>query len=140
MGRGAVTFVLLDTHVLIWLMEGEPGLGPQARALADDALGADRLGVSAITFWETAMLAQRGRIGLAMPVAAWRRAVLDLGIAEIAVSGDIAIAAVSLDGLHGDPADRMICATAILRQAVLVTADERVIGWPGRLNRHDART
>ncbi len=133
-----MTFVLLDTHVLIWLMEGDPGLGPQARALADDALGADRLGVSAVTFWETAMLERRGRIGLTMPVAAWRRAVLDLGIAEIAVSGDIA--AVSLDGLHGDPADRMICATAILRQAVLVSADERIIGWPGTLSRHDART
>ncbi len=133
-----MTFVLLDTHVLIWLMEGDPGLGRQARALADDALGADRLGVSDITFWETAMLAQYGRIGLTMPVAAWRRAVLDLGIAEIAVSGDIA--AVSLDGLHGDPVDRMICATAILRQAVLLSADERIIGWPGTLSRHDART
>ncbi len=92
----------------------------------------------AITFRETAMLKRRGRIGLAMPVAAWRRAVLDLCIAEIAVSGDIA--AVSLDGLHGDPVDRMICATAILRQAVLLSADERIIGWPGTLSRHDART
>ncbi len=140
MERGALTFVLLDTHVLIWLMEGDPGLGPRARALADDALGADRLGVSAITFWETAMLERRGRIGLTMPVAAWRRAVLDLGIAEIAVTGDIAIAAVSLDGLPGDPADRMICATAIVHQAVLVSADERIVGWPGTLNRHNART
>ncbi len=94
----------------------------------------------AITFRETAMLKRRGSICLAMPVAAWRRAVLDLGIAEIAVSGDIAIAAVSLDGLHGDPVDRMICATAILRQAVLLSADERIIGWPGTLSRHDART
>ncbi len=64
--------ILLDTHALIWLTEGRPQLGDRARQLADEALAHDDLGVSAITFWETAMLHQRGRIQLVQPVEAWR--------------------------------------------------------------------
>ena len=139
MGRHAVTPVVLDTHALIWLVDRDPGLGGEAQALADGALGTDRIAVSAITFWETAMLQQRGRIDLTMPISAWRRAVLALGIAETPVSGDIAIAAVLLDGFHADPADRFIVATAIRGGATLVTADERILGWDGTLKRHDAR-
>ena len=47
--------ILLDTHALIWLAEGDPQLGDRARQLADAALTRDALGVSVITFWETAM-------------------------------------------------------------------------------------
>jgi PIN domain nuclease of toxin-antitoxin system len=56
--------IILDTHALIWLTEGQPELGDRARHLADEALGHDDLGVSAITLWEIAMLHQRGRIQL----------------------------------------------------------------------------
>jgi PIN domain nuclease of toxin-antitoxin system len=56
--------ILLDTHARVWLAEGHPQLGDRARHLADEALAHDDLGVSAITFWEIAMLHQRGRIQL----------------------------------------------------------------------------
>jgi PIN domain nuclease of toxin-antitoxin system len=137
MGSRAV--ILLDTHALIWLMEGDAQLGAEARHLADAALAHEEVSVSAITFWETAMLHQRGRVHLKLPVDAWRHAVLALGVVEIPLSGEIGITAVGLPDFHSDPADRFITATAILHQATLVTADNRILNWSGALSRHNAR-
>ena len=53
---------------------------------------------------------------------------------EIPVSGAIGIRAALLPDMHGDPADRIIVATA-LEGHQLITADERMLAWPGKLNR-----
>jgi len=131
---------LADTHVLIWLMEGGGALGRGTRNLIDEALGGDVFGVSAVSFWEVAMLAEKGRIGLKRAPAVWRRVVLDLGVAEIPLTGDIAVAAATLKDFHGDPADRFIAATAMAGDSVLVTADARLLDWRGEADRRDART
>ena len=55
------------------------------------AVREDALLVSAMTFWEVTMLVQRRRLILVQPVANWRHHVLELGMAEIPVSGDIGI-------------------------------------------------
>jgi PIN domain nuclease of toxin-antitoxin system len=62
-----------------------------------------------------------------------------MGSVVLRWSGDIAIAAVRLIDLHGDPADRIIVATSVAAGATLVTADDRILGWPGTLERQDAR-
>jgi PIN domain nuclease of toxin-antitoxin system len=85
--------ILLDTHTLIWLTEGHSQLGDSARHLADEALAHDDLWVSAVSFWETAMLHQRGRIRLVQPVEAWRRRLLDQGVREWPLTGEVGIAA-----------------------------------------------
>jgi PIN domain nuclease of toxin-antitoxin system len=130
---------LLDTHALIWLMEEDQSLGRQSRQLADTAVRESKLFVSAITFWETAMLAQRRRILLAQPLRNWRQKVLELGIEEIPMSGDVGILAVELEDFHPDPADRIVTATALVHGATLVTADARILEWAGSLVRHNAR-
>ena len=131
--------LVLDTHSLVWLVEGDPRLGRQARLSAQASLQADRLSVSAISFWEIAMLVRSGRLGLAMAVAEWHRRTLDLGIIEAPVTGQIGILAGELDGLPGDPADRIITATALLQGHTLLTADQRILGWSGAVLRLDAR-
>lgn len=60
------------------------------------------------------------------------------GIVEMPVSGEIAIAAVNLGNLHGDPADRFIVATAMAHGATLVTADKAILKWRGTLARQNA--
>ena len=139
MGRAGMIPVLLDTHVLVWLLEDYSQLGRRAAHRADTAARTGVLLVSAITFWEVALLAMRHRVTLAQTVAGWRRRVLDLGIEEISVSGDIGILATELEGLPADPADRIIAATASTQGAVLVTADQKILDWKGQLARHDAR-
>ena len=84
------------------------------------------------------MLNEKGRIDLSQDIRAWRTRLIRDGLIEIPVDGDIAIRANELTGLHADPADRLIIATA-LGGHTLVTADERILSWTGRLNRVDAR-
>ena len=131
--------ILLDTHALLWLAQGRPELGKEARRLSDEALEEDRLAVSAISFWEVAMLQEKRRIELFQQASAWRESILRLGLVEIAVTGEIGIAAVALPDFHGDPADRIIVATASIHGAALITADKPILEWTGSLHRHDAR-
>jgi PIN domain nuclease of toxin-antitoxin system len=135
-----VTGVVLDTHALVWLLEAAPALGSTSRAAADAALARGELSVSAMTFFEVAMLQRRGRISLLRPVGAWRRTALSMGVVEIPVAGETTILAVELDDFHADPADRIIVATALAGGSELVTADRRILDWSGALQRRDART
>jgi len=130
--------IVLDTHALIWLHEGNLQLGSQARALIDAAWAEDALAVSAISFWEASLLKQKGRIGLALPVAKWRQNLLDDGLIEIPLDGVIGIASTELEGFHPDPADRIIVATAIKHTATLITADGKILGWNGSVKCFDA--
>lgn len=126
--------ILLDTHVMLWLRLGEARLGARARLEIDQAWQSGEVGVSAISFWEVALLKDKGRIRFPEEVGLWRREQLEQGVVELAVDGEIGIRAVSLADFHADPADRLIVATA-LEGHRLVTADERILGWSGRLSR-----
>lgn len=130
--------VLLDTHTMLWLTSENPRLGKRARQLALAALAEGRLFVSVISFWEVALLIARGRLDFDTDAARLRTDVLSTGIQELALAGPAALAAAMLD-LHPDPADRFIAATAVVHDAALVTADERLLGWKHSVKRHDAR-
>ena len=129
--------ILLDTHAVIWFST-DSGLGKRSQAISDDALADDRLAVSAVSFWEIATLVTKGRLRSIDSATDLRKLVLDSGLNEVPVTGDIAILAGNLEGLHGDPADRFIVATAIAYDATLITADERLLGWRHKLRRQDA--
>ena len=126
--------MLLDTQVMLWLRSGDPKLGSHARLAIDQAWRSDRVAVSAISFWEVAMLKERGRISFPEDVGLWRQEQLAQGMIEIPVDGDIGARAAQLQGLHGDPADRIIVATALGGHR-LVTSDRRILEWSGALNR-----
>jgi PIN domain nuclease of toxin-antitoxin system len=92
-----------------------------------------------VSFCEVAWLVRKRRVALTPTVRDWRLQLLDQGIEETAIDGSIAIAAMELESLHGDPADRLIAATALALDAVLLTADERLLGSQGPLRTADAR-
>ena len=129
--------ILLDTHVLVWHGRGDRRLGRRARRVVERALPRRRAAVSAISFWEIAMRIHRGQLDVLMDPEALRRDLLAQGLVEIPVSGVIGIRAGVLPELHGDPADRLIVATA-LEGHELLTADRRILDWPGKLSRIDA--
>ena len=89
--------------------------------------------VSAISFWEIGMHVRKRRLDLLIDPEAWRRGLLDEGLIEIQVAGDIASRAGLLAKIHGDPADRIIVATA-LEGHRLMTADRQILDWSGPLN------
>jgi PIN domain nuclease of toxin-antitoxin system len=125
--------ILLDTHVLLWLDREDPALGSSSRERISTAWGKGLVAVYAISFWEVAMLAARGRIDLRQSPESWRGDWLRSGLVEIALDGALAVAAAELAEFHPDPADRFIAATAMARGSTLITADQAMLRWPGPL-------
>ena len=123
--------VVLDTHVLVWLAEGDARLGAGAQQRIEQAAAAGQVWVSAITPWEIGMLVAKGRLVLARDVQDWVDEVLGLpGLRLAPLEPAIAIASTRLPAeLHGDPADRLIVATARHLGAALVTADEALLRY-----------
>ena len=132
------TMLIMDTHTLVWLRYGDSRLGNDARRESELVWRNNDAAVSAFTFGEVAMLRAKDRVDSPDDVAAWRRELLGQGLIEIPVDGDIGIRANTLANFHADPADRIIVATALGGHR-LVTADERILGWSGSLDRLDAR-
>lgn len=121
--------ILLDTHALVWWV-AEPGRLPaKARRRLERVTGAgEPLQVSSISAWEVAMLVKRGRLELTMDVGAWMDAVDAVPTLEfVPVDNRVALRAAHLpDTVPGDPADRIIVATALGLGATLVTADAQL--------------
>ena len=130
--------ILLDTHVLIWLRLGSAKLGPKAKALIDRQWQSGQICVSAITFWELSLLRKKNKLKFLADLELWHRETLEQGLKEIAVDGKIAIKSVQLQNLPKDLADRIIVATA-LEGYRLITADQKILDWTGKLSRLDAR-
>jgi PIN domain nuclease of toxin-antitoxin system len=121
--QGATKVIALDTHALLWMAFEPTKLSIKARRAIEDA---DRIGISAIVFWEVALLAERHRIDLKIGVNEWTREVLALARFEaLPVTADIAVEAATLP-MHRDPADRLIVSTARQNRCPLVTRDKAI--------------
>ena len=130
--------LLLDSHVLVWLAADHPRLGARAGRAIDRALARDGVGVSSFSYWEIETLVLRKRIRGLISAEELRAQAVALGLAELEVDGSIAIAAARLRAFHGDPADRILVATAQSKNATLVTADEHLLEWGPALKTLDA--
>jgi PIN domain nuclease of toxin-antitoxin system len=126
-------------------MEGaQQELSRATVSLIEGAGGRSELAVSAISVWELAMLEAKGRISLSRSVDEWVAAALTAAGMRLAeLTPEIALESSRLPGdLHGDPADRMIVATARVLGATLVTCDERILryGSGGHVRARDGRS
>ncbi len=130
--------LLLDTHVLLWLRIGDDRLGSIAKMRIDQSWKSGELAVSAISFWEIAMLKSKHRIRIPYTPEHWRKTQLEQGLIEIPLDGAIGLRAVDLAEFHADPADRFIVATAIEKGCGLITADQRILTWQEDLTRLSA--
>jgi PIN domain nuclease of toxin-antitoxin system len=118
--------VLLDTHVLVWAATTPERLGEAGELLART----DRRLVSAVCIWELAIMQRLGKLSLGADVRTWtRRAVSELALDTLAVTPDHAAAVEHLPDVHRDPFDRLLVVQAIAEGAVLLTADQRLLGY-----------
>ena len=125
--------IVLDTHALIWWVNGDARLSAAAAAAIKGAAGNEgQILVSAITAWEVAMLVERGRIALAMDLDQWLRTVESMeGVFMVPITSQVAAQSATLPGVfHKDPADRMIVALARELNAPVVTADDKIQRYP----------
>lgn len=126
------SLLVLDTHVWLWAVEGmKDVMSDTALAAIAEASIQGRVGVSAISVWEVAMLEARGRISLSRPVEDWVQAALQApGVRLLDLSPAIAVESTRLPGkLHGDPADRIIVASARVAGGVLATRDHTLVEY-----------
>ena len=129
MSEAARTAVLLDTHIWIWLQaDGIKPLPARTQEAIRRAADRGQLLLSAISVWELGMLEAKGRIVLDRPCAEWVAGALGTpGLTLVPLTVEIAIESTRLPGeLHGDPADRIIAATARCMGARIVTYDKNL--------------
>ena len=118
--------IVLDTQAWLWWLSAPAKLSRRASRAIE---GADLVGVCTISAWEVATLVERGRIALDRDVRTWiDQALARERVHPLPLTVDVAIDAVLLprDGFGGDPADRIIYATAARSESPIVTRDERM--------------
>lgn len=123
--------VLLDTHVFIWLVNGDSTLPVKIRKLINESLLAGNVYLSVMSCWEIAMLEEKKRIILTEPCLQWIDDALRRSSVQIAeLTPQITIESCKLPGqLHGDPVDRMIISTARAMHLRLITRDQSIINY-----------
>ena len=119
--------LLLDTHAVLWLDSGTP-MAPEAVAAIEAARLEGGVLVSPISAWEIGLLVRKGRIALDIDPVAWFRRFLAVpGVRLTPLSVEAAAGSSMLpEPFHGDPADRLIAATALSLGIPLVTRDRAI--------------
>jgi PIN domain nuclease of toxin-antitoxin system len=128
-GEGSI---LIDTHCWIWSQFGhdhefsQVGLSTFKQAAVDGILL-----ISVVSVWEVALLQSKRRLHLNMDCLEWvRRALETPGLSLVPLTPEIAVESTRLPGnLHGDPADRMLVATARSLGARLMTRDQALLDY-----------
>ena len=110
--------LLLDTHILLWVMLGAPQLTPAARRLIE---AADSLHVSTVSLWELTMKRSLGK--LMLDTDALDAHLAASAVVPLAISWSHARQLRALPALHGDPFDRMLVAQAMTEPLHLLTHD-----------------
>jgi PIN domain nuclease of toxin-antitoxin system len=128
------SLLVLDTHVWLWAVEGATEkMSQRAVEAVEEAGRRGRVAVSAISVWEVAMLEACGRISLSRPVEEWVRAALRApGVRLLELTPEIAVESTRLPGgFHGDPADRILAASARVVGGALATRDRALVEYAG---------
>ena len=119
---------LLDTHVWLWWLLGSPRLPAKERAALDRLGGRGAVRLAAVSLWEAQMLHAKGRLILDRAFDVWIREAAAAGVVEIVpLDVEVAVALAHLPAtFHGDPADRLIVATARAHRLPLATHDRAI--------------
>jgi PIN domain nuclease of toxin-antitoxin system len=126
--------LLLDTCTLLWFADERDSEQRRLSIAAHEALIAshNELHVSAISAFEIARKVSIGKLALPLPPDAWFWRVLErYQVREVPVTSAIALHAPTLGLTQKDPADRIVVSTAILLGMTVITADKRILDFPG---------
>ncbi len=123
--------LLLDTHILLWAAGVPERLAPPVRSLLEAE--EHELWFSAANLWEISIKSALGRDNFQVNAGILRRALLDNGYHEMAISSRHAVEIDVLPGLHKDPFDRILVAQALVEGFTLLTADRMLTQYPGSI-------
>ena len=124
------TDLLLDTHTWVWLVTGESKISKTEFVTLVKKGDNVNLHLSAISLWEISMLVSKERLKLSMNTTEWLKTYLKKSNTQITpINPDITVISTELKGFHGDPADRLILASAIHLNARIVTHDKLILSY-----------
>ncbi len=125
--------LVLDTHVWVWLMLGDPTMSARMRNRIEEAARVGGVIIPAISVWEVSMLEMKGRLVFTSPISHWVKSALSKpGLRLGALTPEISVESCNLPGeFHGDPSDRMIVATTRIEDALLMTRDKKILEYGG---------
>lgn len=123
--------ILLDTHTWIWLFQGSTELSEDIIVKINQTGSQGKVFISAISVWELSMLVAKGRVTLSKSIHQWVEDSLSQpGVNLSLLTPAIAIESSFLPGeFHGDPADRIIVATARINNLILLTRDRKILQY-----------
>lgn len=124
--------ILLDTHTLLWWINGDKSLPKGVLHLIQKESRSEGLFLSSISVWEIAMLYKKGRLQLAYDLLSWIERLESMPALQwIPADHRILLKSVLLpEPFHPDPADRILVATAMSIGAILVTKDGKMREYP----------
>ncbi|HEY8871475.1 MAG TPA: type II toxin-antitoxin system VapC family toxin [Stellaceae bacterium] len=125
--------LLLDTHLLLWIISQSTRLSQPARELISEPN--NELVFSTASIWEVAVKYSRGRDDFKADPRLLRRGLLDNLYRELSITGEHAVAVASLPPLHRDPFDRMLVAQSLVEGIMLLTTDPLVAQYPAPIRR-----
>jgi PIN domain nuclease of toxin-antitoxin system len=118
--------ILLDTHILVWLLIAPEKLSSKARKAILAARKSGPLAVSAISLWEIAWLAENKRIAIDVSIESFVKKCASY-VEVLPITPQIAVRSVQFpDSFPKDPQDRLIGATAIVEGFRLLTHDAQI--------------
>lgn len=122
--------IVLDTHVLIWLLGNPERLSEKARSAVQSAvIRGEPPAISCLSFYEIARGIVGERMRVNSPLAAFLENI-EMSFQVVPLTAQISrIAAELSSGFPGDPFDRVIAATAIAHGASLITADRKILRY-----------
>ena len=120
---------LLDTHIFLWFVAGDPKLSQVARELVDDPDNQPFLSIASL--WETAIKISLGKLNLGQPFETFIPQQMALnGIDLLAIELDHTTIVSKLPFHHRDPFDRLLVAQAMTAGIPLVSVDEAFDAYP----------
>lgn len=121
--------VLLDTCTLLWLSSDQKLLSQKAKETISK--NANKLYISSITSLEISLKHNKGKLTLPLSPKKWiQTALMHHGIIEIPVDTIIAVKSTGLPQLHNDPADRIIIATSLIHDMLILSPDHLIKQYP----------
>ncbi|TNM66311.1 type II toxin-antitoxin system VapC family toxin [Aliirhizobium smilacinae] len=121
--------ILLDTHLLIWLVGASERLPSSAREAIENSN--NQLFFSAASIWELSTKQSTGRARLELPPEILHRQLLDNHFDELPVTATHGLAVCGLEQIHKDPFDRILIAQAMSEGMLLLTSDETIARYNG---------
>lgn len=131
--------LLLDTQTLVWWVTENRKLGRKVGSRLRTAQPG-QVAVSVLSWYELSTIKSPQGAQLWQHVSSIRRRLTGNGLAEVELTAPMSLDAAGLSALTADPFDRLILAAAREMRATLVTADESILAWAGKVDRLDART